>query len=177
MSFTTLRQRTTEVHYCTLRYRTTCLLFSTSVWRYCWLWIIRQRWLCCFSTESRSFCPLPGHPCRFNQFARERLWKSQQCLWVRTISAKATAAGHVGKVQHNAKDFPAHPEHHKDVVARLKSCICSRITQDLLKGGGHLPGERRICMSNSGGWSFERDFKRVTNNNSSEGWSNPEKSM
>lgn len=67
--------------------------------------------------------------------------------------------GRDGKVQHNAKNLPAHPLRRKD-VAELEHCICCRVTKVLLKevrGGGCLPSERHIRIKYLG-WSFEHDF-------------------
>lgn len=52
--------------------------------------------ICCFSLEQRSFCPIPRHPCGFNQFKGEAV-KTLQCSWVQTISTNANGAGHIRK--------------------------------------------------------------------------------
>ena len=55
--------------------------------------------ICCFiqhfsSPERRSFCPLPRHPCGFNQFTRVAA-KSLLSFWLWPISAEAISTGHI----------------------------------------------------------------------------------
>lgn len=110
--------------------------------------------ICCLiqhfsSPEWRSFCPLPRHPCGFNQFTRVAA-KSLLSFWLWPISAEASSTGHI-------RQFSVGPRTNRLIrsqigeIRNISPCskaLCSWWNNSMfLKKGKCLPRESHTRLS------------------------------